>query len=434
MGRPSSYDEPVTGALIAAAALLGLGTGAFIALRRRRSELAEPPAGADQTDALATLLLGRPPQAGDPLPAGEATLRDAAAALAASEQHRAALELGTAAGAMAGTPAAEAALPPGALSPDGVAIVGSEGWLYIAHGANDFVRQYRGELPLSDEGLAAWAELLDHRAAAAAALGVPLVCLAVPDKLAIYPDHYPEPLGSATRPIQQIAAIARPGQLLYPLDELRRAMRDADVSMRTDSHVTAEGAAVLARSVLRGLGFSRRAPRERAPGRPHLLSGDLGSKFEPGLHEIVRGPVAAPELEIVEDNATTLLPLGAHLGVRRVTRNPAAPIDARLVVFGDSYCYIEPSAAGNLGERLASAFREVHFVWAPFCWDAAYLEKHPPDAVLLQMAERFVVTVPRRDVDVEGLAIETLRRKSGIVPEEITTPAVASQGPDPVIT
>lgn len=430
MSRTSSYDGRVTAVLIAAAALVGLGAGAFIVVRRRGAHEVDPPAGADQIENLATVLLGRPREPGDPLPGGDPTLRQAAAALAASDAHRAALQGGGAA-AMAGTPAAEAVLPPGTLSPDGVAIVGSGGWLYIAHGANDFVRQYRGELPLSADGLSAWAELLDHRTRAAADLGVPLVCLAVPDKLAMYPEHYPQPLGSAERPIEQILEVVRPGSLTYPLEELHRARARADVSMRTDSHVTSTGAAVLAQTVLRELGFARRAPRERPAARPHLLCGDLGTKFDPKLQEIVRGPEGIAGLELVEDNATELLPLGAHLGVRRVTHNPAAPIDARLVIFGDSYSYIEPSAAGNLGERLASAFREVHFVWAPFCWDMAYLEKHRPDAVLLQMAERFVVTVPRRDVDVEGLAIETLRRKSGIVPEEITTPAVASAAPDP---
>jgi hypothetical protein len=43
------------------------------------------------------------------------------------------------------------------------------------------------------------------------------------------------------------------------------------------------------------------------------------------------------------------------------------------------------------------------------------------------MAERFAVTVPREGADVEALAAETLRRKGGIVPEEITDPAVAAR-------
>lgn len=413
----------MTGVLIVAGALLGLAAGAFVVLRRRRTSAAEPPAGADQIDAAAATLLGRPPQPGDARPAGEPTLREVVDAIVGGEAHRDAVQRGEAA-AMTGSAVAESVLPPGTLSPDGVAIVGENGWIYIAHGANDFVRQYRGELPLSDEGLAAWAALLDDRIAAAAQLGVPLVCLAVPDKLSIHPEHYPEPLAPARRPMEQILDAVRPGQLTYPLEQLRRAAARTEMSLRTDSHVTTAGGAVLAQAVLAGLGLGRRAPRERPLARPFLLSGDLGSKFAPRLHEIVRTPIAAPELEVVEDNAGDLLPLGAHLGVRRVTRNPAAPIDGRLVIFGDSYSYIDAGAPGNLGERLACAFREVHFVWAPFCWDAAYLEKYPPDAVLLQMAERFVVTVPRQNVDVEGLAIETLRRKSGIVPEEITTPAV----------
>ena len=177
------------------------------------------------------------------------------------------------------------------------------------------------------------------------------------------------------------------------------------------------------------------------PGRSQIGQGQGGDRHHLFTREPQRDATGDQELEVgalrqelVEQGDTwqNLLKIVQHQKEFLVAQafDQSAPIDARLVIFGDSYSYIEPSAAGNLGERLASAFREVHFVWAPFCWDAAYLEKHRPDAVLLQMAERFVVTVPRRDVDVEGLAIETLRRKSGIVPEEITTPATASPGAD----
>jgi hypothetical protein len=174
-----------------------------------------------------------------------------------------------------------------------------------------------------------------------------------------------------------------------------------------------------------GLGRDARAPRR--PRSAHLAAGDLGRKFDPPIHEVVLSVQPGPGLEIVEDNASSILDLGGHLGVRRVTRCEAAPVDGRLAIFGDSYTFVQPSAAGTLGELLARTFREVHFLWAPFCWDSGYVQRTAPDFVLMQMAERFAVTVPREGADVEALAAETLRRKGGIVPEEITDPAVAAR-------
>lgn len=412
--------------LIAVAVLAGLVAGVALIKRSRRRACVEPAATPGQLAALALQLCGPERVAHDPLDdmGDGVTVRQAAWLLVAAEAHREAVQAGRA-GLLAGSAVAEEILPPGTRSPDGSAIVGTAGRLYIARGANDFVRQYQGETPLSPEGVRDWAARLDRSRDRAAALGVPLACLVVPDKLAIDPDGYPELLApDAGRPVQQLL-VARRGALLYPLEQLRRGQLQEPVSLQTDSHLTAHGAQIVHDVVVRKLGLRRAADRSRRPRSAYLMSGDLGVKFTPAIHEIASAPASSPELSLAEDNAAEILALGGHLGVRRVARNDAPVVDARLVVFGDSYSYIQPSSAGNLGELLARTFREVHFLWAPFCWDEGYLGRHRPDYVLLQMAERFAITVPRETVDVEALAVETLRRKGGVVPEEITDSAVA---------
>ena len=104
----------------------------------------------------------------------------------------------------------------GTLSPDGAAIVGTEGRLYIAHGANDFVRQYRGELPLRPR-VSATGRAPGPLRNAQRTLGVPLACLVVPDKLAIDPEATPTLSTRCGAPDRQLLEVRR-GALLYPLD------------------------------------------------------------------------------------------------------------------------------------------------------------------------------------------------------------------------
>ena len=68
------------------------------------------------------------------------------------------------------------------------------------------------------------------------------------------------------------------------------------------------------------------------------------------------------------------------------------------VIFGDSFGFAAAYYQG-LSWFLAQAFREVHFVWVPFGWDADYVRRVGAEAVLVQGAERFVARVPRFEVD-----------------------------------
>lgn len=411
--------------MLIAGAALALAAAGVLLLRRRGARQALPAAPPEVLAGISSVLLGGEPCPDDLVGEG-ATAQQAAERLAASEQHRRALADGRAGGVLVGTPAAERVHPPGTLSPDGVAIVGNGGRIYIAHGANEFSRQYRGEVTLSAEGVAGWGRLLDRCRAEASQRAIRLACLVAPDNLAVAPECFPEPLPTAAlRPVQQILE-ANPGAVSYPLAALRRAAGQEQTSLRTDSHLSSRGSEIVLADVLAQLGVGRRDRRRRRPRAAHLAAGDLGRKFDPPIHEVVLAVQPEPGVEIVEDNAQSILDLGGHLGVRRVTRCESAPVDGRLAIFGDSYTFVQPTAAGTLGELLARTFREVHFLWAPFCWDSGYVERNAPDFVLLQMAERFAVTVPREGADVEALAAETLRRKGGIVPEEITDPAVAA--------
>lgn len=143
--------------------------------------------------------------------------------------------------------------PPGTESADGVAVMGHEGWLFVKSGTNATLAQHRGEDPPSAAWLDGWMEALAVRRREAAQLDVTLACIVVPDKLAIYEEHFPEPI-EPVGPRPALRLLQRAGdELLYPLQELRAARADGNVALRTDTHLTVHGNHVLAAAVMRPL-------------------------------------------------------------------------------------------------------------------------------------------------------------------------------------
>ncbi|HEV7615617.1 MAG TPA: hypothetical protein VGO36_05255 [Solirubrobacterales bacterium] len=309
-------------------------------------------------------------------------------------------------------------LPPGTRSADDVAIVGREGWLFLCGGTNANLGQYVGEVEMAPSWLDEWQSVFAQRAEELRQLGVATAALVIPDKLAVYEEHYPEPLAKrGPRPVERLLAAGLP--IHYPLAELRAAAADGDdVYLRTDTHLTFRGNALLFASVSAALGVEAPSALAAIPLNAYPIAGDLGAKFDPQLVGIVREPGSLLQAEIVEDNRAEIEAVAGHIGTRRVFRNDAAPDRRVAVVFGDSFGFGAPYYQG-LSWFLAQVFREVHFIWVPFGWDAEYVRAVGAEAVLVQGAERFVARVPHASVDARRLAEETLSRKQPIAVERV---------------
>ena len=308
---------------------------------------------------------------------------------------------------------------PGTRSEDGIAIVGDEGWLFLCGGTNANLGQYVGEVQMEPSWLDEWRAVIDRRAEAIGELGVATAMLVVPDKLAVYEEHYPEELERVgPRPIERLLA---EGDLpfRYPLAELRAAAASGkEVYMRTDTHLTFAGNALLFESVADELGVEGAPDFDALPLRTYPVAGDLGMKFDPRIVGIVREPNSMHDAEIVEDNRDEVAAVDGHIGTRRVLRNESSS-DGRVAgVFGDSFAFPSPYYQG-VAWFLAQVFREVHFIWVPFGWDSGYVRRVGAEVVLVQGAERFVGRVPHPEVDASGLAAETLRRKRAIGVEQV---------------
>lgn len=306
---------------------------------------------------------------------------------------------------------AEWGLKPGTRSADEIAIVGREGWLFLCGGTNANLEQYVGEAQMEPDWLTKWQEAVRRRDAVARELGLATALLVVPDKLAVYEEHYPEELRRVgSRPVERLLADAELS-ISYPLDDLRAAAASGEeVYMRTDTHLTFRGNQLLAASVMGALGVQIQPDLSAVPLRAYPVSGDLGAKFDPPIVGIVREPGSLGDARIVEDNRAEIAAVDGHIGTRRVFRNEAAPDSRVAVVFGDSFGFSAPNYQG-VSWFMAQVFREVHFIWIPFGWDTNYIRDAGAEVVLVQGAERFVARAPHTEVDTSALAEETLRRK-----------------------
>jgi len=296
---------------------------------------------------------------------------------------------------------------PGKRSDDGIAIVGHEGWLFLCGGTNANLGQYVGQIEMEPTWLDEWREVVAQREAQARALRVPTALVIVPDKLAVYEQHYPESLVRAgPRPVERMLAS---GDLpvVYPLAQLRDAATREAVYLRTDTHLSFRGNALLFDAVRDALAFDAALDLDELPVRSYVAPGDLGVKFEPSIVEVITSPGTLHRARIAEDNREAIAAAGGHIGTRRVFVNDDAPDARTIVVFGDSFGFAADNYQG-LAWFLAQVFHETHFVWVPFGWDPDYVRAVGAGLVVMQGAERFAARVPRPAVEVAALERDAL--------------------------
>ena len=281
---------------------------------------------------------------------------------------------------------------PGTWSRDGDAVMGKEGWLFLGRGSNSVLDQYQSDFALPAGWADRWADVVAVRREEAEGLGASLALLIVPDKVSVLRDYLPEEIVLASRPPAAALSDDLGLGVIYPVAQLSSVPGGA--YLRTDTHLSLVGNAALAGVVLAALSGPDQAVVGAGLGTTQYVSfGDLGSRFEPPVFEVVTTFGSFGSAVVIADNRAEVEAAGRHVGTRRVLRNATAPDPRTVVVFGDSYAFPAPHYQGTAW-FLAQYFREVHFVWSPFGWDKYYVEESGAEVVLCETAERFVPRPP----------------------------------------
>lgn len=287
------------------------------------------------------------------------------------------------------------ALEVGFRSYDDAVIVGRGGHLFLEGGTNRLSRMYRE--PAAEAKVALWADLFERRRRAIGDAGARYLQMIVPEKQSVLGHAHPAGDRGCTPLLAAIAA--RLSDSAHHVDALSifrdlRHRQGLDPYRQVDTHLSFHGYRALALELgARIAGHPVDLDPPPLVARP--AAGDLGSKL--GIGNIVE-----PCLFPVEDDwplarRTVRLdhasdPDSGHIGYLRRWTCDDAPIDRRVLIFGNSM-FERGAGPLTLSWWFARMFREVCFLWSPAV-DLRLVADFSPDVVVCQTVERFLGNVP----------------------------------------
>jgi hypothetical protein len=289
----------------------------------------------------------------------------------------------------------------GTISFDNSVIVGRNGNLFVYGGSNFVSHAYQA--PEDPEISKAWAELLLSRSARAQARGYAFRQVFIPEKASILPEYAGLGNSGPTRrwegAIRETVA-AVPGKVVDGYALMVRSLNRDDWFRRQDSHLSSFGALEVSRAILNSLGMDgvRLSSGDRFL---HPMLGDLGRKFPEGPIEpehvaltksAVWNGVPIPEPVLV-GSADVQGRIGTrHIGIMRHWKSEGAPIQKRLICFGNSF-FAQGDLSCYMSWWFARLFAEFRFVWCPEV-DWSECDAYSPDMVIGQSNERFLGRIP----------------------------------------
>ncbi len=288
-------------------------------------------------------------------------------------------------------------------------LTGRDGWLFLQGDANDVIGQHTGRVRLGRRRRRAWRRLLARRRKFADERDVAWLCLVIPDKEAVYPEHMPASVKPAPqRPVHEFMQVAKRcrAPVVYALPHLETRKGEGDLYARTDTHWNHRGSYAAYRLICdrlreRGMALDVLEP-EAFVWSEETIAGDLGGKMHPG-------PVLGPMLRASPRNPRARLALdnGVPNHGRVWMYEQAGGEGPTCVMFGESF-------AENLIVFLKETFRRLVVVHTSM-FVPEILEREQADVALSLPLERFLVRVPDDDDALRRLT-ETAQRKGGELP------------------
>lgn len=270
-------------------------------------------------------------------------------------------------------------------------IVGKDGWLFIYKGSNDYVGSYLNE-PMVDLANQ-WKQLFEVRSQRMNDRSISFAQIIIPNKATILSDFLPDVFmgKEITFTLDSILNQNNNSDVLIPLSEMKDIRVRKSVYRRSDSHLTIAGSALLSELLLKKFNLQN-LNIEKVKTKVMKHAGDLGTKFEESISEVLHVPILddgllnQSKLKLIDD----VIASGFN-GSRQVFINESSVTDKKLIVFGNSF--FEKIPGWGMSPIFAAIFREFHFVWSPEL-DYSYVDSHHPDFVICQTCERFLTKVP----------------------------------------
>ncbi len=270
-------------------------------------------------------------------------------------------------------------------------LIGKDGFIFLRNDRNKTIPQITGKFTLTGRLLRAWSRLFELRKAWFEVRGIDYFYIAAPCKECVYSDHLPSEITvSEDRPLKKLIRHLEGlgiNDIIYPLEELRRAAAIRKTYPLGDSHWNWYGAFIAYRKLMDSinahrlkLGKSVLSVLEEADVEfsEKRMDSDLSMKI--GLSDMVTvGLIKKPNAKCVQWNNIS------NIGNYKVFEGVDKSLP-KAVMFRDSF-------SNYTINYLAESFSRLVVVWQPNI-DYSIVDSEKPDIVISQQAERFMVVVP----------------------------------------
>lgn len=276
-------------------------------------------------------------------------------------------------------------IPIGTVSSDSAAVVGVDGWHFIADGSNEWEKQFIGLINYSEIDLNIWKNTFEKRSDSAKSIGAIFRHYIIPEKQSIYPElRWPQ--GSLTvkneRPMIQLSKIIT-ANMIYPLEVLKAESWRADIFPRGNSHWSTSANWIGFTELMESVWPLRIFDFNIVPLYKNYLRHDLLVKFTDDIcYEQV---VSISRRSKILYNNKLLLNTGIHVGNHYILFNEDAPYVETVVIYGDSYSYDV-----GFSDLISVFFQKVHFIWGTSI-DFDYCKKMGANLIIMENAERFMI-------------------------------------------
>jgi hypothetical protein len=303
-------------------------------------------------------------------------------------------------------------------SADDSVIIGRDGFIFLYRGSNDVASLYgaRETDKAIQETASRWGALFSKRIDLLERSAISFYQLLLPEKSTILSDLAPQDLGPVTPALSAIDRLflevsANSDKHTYRslIDGLRSAYKNGvRIFPKTSTHLTAGGSVYVLDVFLRSLAHDdtqllptitqiceelNKIPYVESP---RIYSGDIGNRFGIPMFEYLADldiSLFSANKEYILEDVQKRPPSSAHIGTHIIWRNKLAPLNLKVVCFGNSFFERGVYPTG-LSWWFKHLFSEFHFIWSPWL-DYDYVQSVRPDIVVCQTIERFLMLVPR---------------------------------------
>ena len=293
---------------------------------------------------------------------------------------------------------------------------GSDDWLFLVAGSNSVLDLYRTNSSFTARMGRKWVDLLKQRSSHFQAQGIQYLHLSAPEKLSVLHQHFLDKLdnidGSPTMYMANNHAAEVPC-FVNVVPFFRSQIDKTMLYWKTDTHWSCWGCYAAYQLLCGRMGVAARTDLLGYPFNEGPVLFDLGAKLETPRKEKARfyhfnkkskRTFANPIVRFKEKHGLVDEP-SLHVGSHVVFQNDSDDaIKKRIMLFGDSFSEYRTHLLTGM---LAETFSEVHFIWNASI-DHAYVESIKPDVVISELAERFMVRVPKDNLDIQQFAAERL--------------------------